>query len=78
MEKSSKILYDVYVKHWTETGIFKGPPAISKGLSEFLRECANYVYWQELYKYHASDEWNKFKNMLEELAEQIENDFLDD
>lgn len=75
METNAKILYDVYVNKWSEIGVFKGPPAISKGLSEFLRECANYVYWQEAYKHPENDEWNKFKNMLEELADQIENEF---
>ena len=72
MDKSAKIVYETYTKNWIESNIFKGPPAIGKGLAEFLKECANQIYWKEAHAYPTSNEWMKFRDLLEDLADDVE------
>lgn len=75
MEKKSKIVYDTFIKHWTESGIFRGYPSISKGLAEFLKECGEQVYWSEIENHVMDNSWLKFKNLLEDLANELEENY---
>lgn len=75
MEDRAKIVYDTYIKYWTESGIYRGYPSISKGLSEFLKECANQIYWSEIQEHVTNDSWTRFRDLLEDLANEIEENY---